>query len=260
MLEAQGLKCWIAPRDISPSADWAAEIIDAISSARVMLLVFSASSNQSPQVRREVERAVHKGVTVLPFRIEDVVPSKSLEFFLSAQHWMDAFPPPREPHYRRLSSYLNAQLAAAPDAPLSGARGGPPPPASDAAGPGALSPRELAHIEAAAGFLHWSAGEVPGQAGSPARGRDRGTDRKLSNELEAESDRNTFVQRCRHLRAPIDPHSAPLAGMRVSRALQLRLPVEAPVRLRRHLAGSRAELCGVHTSSDPPLAARSRWS
>ena len=94
LLEAHGLKCWIAPRDISPSADWAAEIIDAISSARVMLLVFSASSNQSPQVRREVERAVHKGVTVLPFRIEDVVPSKSLEFFLSAQHWMDAFPPP----------------------------------------------------------------------------------------------------------------------------------------------------------------------
>ena len=114
LLEAQGLRCWIAPRDISPSADWAAEIIDAISSARIMLLVFSASSNQSPQVRREVERAVHKGVTVLPFRIEDVLPSKSLEFFLSAQHWMDAFPAPREAHYRRLSTYLCAQLAAAP--------------------------------------------------------------------------------------------------------------------------------------------------
>ena len=116
LLEAQGLRCWIAPRDISPSAEWAAEIIDAISAARVMVLVFSASSNQSPQVRREVERAVHKGVAVLPFRIADVVPSKSLEFFLSGQHWMDAFAEPRDAHYRRLASYLSAQFAARPPA------------------------------------------------------------------------------------------------------------------------------------------------
>src|ERR1700721_3572110 len=113
-LEGVGINCWIAPRDIAPSADWAAEIMDAISSARAMILVFSANSNQSPQVRREVERAVHKQLSVLPFRIEDVPPSKSLEFFLSAQHWMDAFPPPREPHYARLCDYLKAQLSSEP--------------------------------------------------------------------------------------------------------------------------------------------------
>ena len=61
-VEAQGIECWIAPRDIAPSADWAAEIIDAISGARTMILVFSANSNESPQVRREVERAVHKNL------------------------------------------------------------------------------------------------------------------------------------------------------------------------------------------------------
>src|SRR5271168_3728848 len=112
LLEGQGISCWIAPRDITPSADWAAAIMDAISAARVMVLVCSASSNLSPQVRREVERAVHKELIILPFRIEDVLPSKSLEFFLSAQHWMDAFPPPREPHYARLCTYLKANLAA----------------------------------------------------------------------------------------------------------------------------------------------------
>ena len=64
-IEAEGIDCWIAPRDIAPSADWAAEIIDAISNSRVMILVFSASSNDSPQVRREVERAVHKNVSIL---------------------------------------------------------------------------------------------------------------------------------------------------------------------------------------------------
>src|SRR5271170_1839844 len=86
--------------------------MDAISAARVMILVFSASSNLSPQVRREVERAVHKQLSILPFRIENVLPSKSLEFFLSAQHWMDAFPPPLEPHYSRLCTYLKANLTA----------------------------------------------------------------------------------------------------------------------------------------------------
>ncbi len=73
-LESEGIPCWIAPRDIAPSADWAAEIMDAISAARTMILVFSAGSNQSPQVRREVERAVHRQLSILPFRIEDVLP------------------------------------------------------------------------------------------------------------------------------------------------------------------------------------------
>src|ERR1700680_860027 len=111
-LESEGINCWIAPRDIAPSADWAAEIMDAISSVRVMFLIFSASSNLSPQGRREVGTAVNKQLCVLPLRIENVLPSKSLEFFLSAQHWMDAFPPPRHPHYARLCAYLKTQLAA----------------------------------------------------------------------------------------------------------------------------------------------------
>ncbi len=122
-LETQGIGCWVAPRDVSPAADWAAEIIDAISSARVMVLVFSASCNDSPQVRREVERAVHKQLAILPFRIEDVLPSKSLEYFLSSQHWLDAFPPPREPYYARLCAHLrNALRTGAPNGAPAGAQ------------------------------------------------------------------------------------------------------------------------------------------
>ena len=89
-LESANIQCWIAPRDISPSKDWAEEIIDAINATDVMVLIFSSYSNNSPQVRREVERAVHKGLIVLPFRIEDVTPSKSLEYYISTQHWLDA--------------------------------------------------------------------------------------------------------------------------------------------------------------------------
>jgi TIR domain len=220
VLEAQGLKCWIAPRDISPSADWAAEIIDAITAARVMVLVFSASSNQSPQVRREVERAVHKGVTVLPFRIEKVVPSKSLEFFLSSQHWMDAFAPPREAHYRRLSAYLSAQIAVLPSAvpvndapasamPASAMPAGDEPagdepagdePAREPAAPdgSTLGLRQLAHIELQlASYIGPLAKYLVRREAQRAAGTDELIAR-LSIELEAETDRATFVKRCQH--------------------------------------------------------------
>jgi len=117
-VEASGIECWIAPRDIAPSAEWAAEIIDAISAAAVMVLVFSADSNSSPQVRREVERAVHKRLPVIAFRVDDVLPEKSLEYFLSAQHWLDAFTTPRETYYRKLIHHLQRVLEPVAAKPL----------------------------------------------------------------------------------------------------------------------------------------------
>lgn len=71
-LEGGGLRCWVAPRDIVPGVDWGAAIIDAIEGAKVMVLIFSANANASRQISREVERAVAKGVTIVPFRIQDV--------------------------------------------------------------------------------------------------------------------------------------------------------------------------------------------
>jgi hypothetical protein len=41
-LEAKGIRCWIAPRDIVPGMDWGEAIIDALQTSRVMVLVFSS--------------------------------------------------------------------------------------------------------------------------------------------------------------------------------------------------------------------------
>ena len=115
-LEDAGISCWMASRDISPSKDWAEEIIDAISSASIMILVLSSSSNDSPQVRREIERAVNKNVPVLPLRIEDVLLSKSLEYFISTHQWLDAFTPPFEAHLENLRMcVLDALEGPSPD-------------------------------------------------------------------------------------------------------------------------------------------------
>ncbi|MDQ6892666.1 MAG: TIR domain-containing protein [Acidobacteriota bacterium] len=110
-LEQRGFSCWVAPRDIVPGLDWGAAIIDAINDAKVMVLIFSSSANTSKQIKREVERAVSKGVTLIPLRIEDVPLGKTLEYFISSEHWMDALSRPLEPHVDRLADAIRALLA-----------------------------------------------------------------------------------------------------------------------------------------------------
>jgi TIR domain len=80
-LETKGIRCWIAPRDILPGMDWGEAIIEAINGSRVIVLVFSSNANDSQQIKREVERAVSKGLPIIPLRIENVAPARSLEYF-----------------------------------------------------------------------------------------------------------------------------------------------------------------------------------
>jgi WD40 repeat protein len=109
-LESANIRCWIAPRDITLGRDYGESIIDAIESARVFILIFSSNANASPQIKREVERAVSKGLPIIPVRIEDVVPSRTLEYFISSPHWLDAFPPPRERYFAKLVVSVRALL------------------------------------------------------------------------------------------------------------------------------------------------------
>ncbi len=197
-LETRGISVWIAPRDVSPAADWAAEIIDAISTARLMVLVFSGSSNDSGQVRREVERAVHKQLPILPFRIEDVLPSKSLEYFLSTQHWMDAFPPPVEPHIDRLCDYLDSALGGytardLPAAPRPSRAAGPADIHSPAAGV------DAAHLRLLQTELARRIGPVAGhlvRRAALAGGDLEAITQRLAPEIDGESERRLFLEAC----------------------------------------------------------------
>ena len=90
-LEADGVECWIAPRDVTPGSDYPTEIVKAINGARLMLVVFSAAAASSKHVSRELERAVSKGVPILPLRIEDITPEGPFEYFLASAQWLDVF-------------------------------------------------------------------------------------------------------------------------------------------------------------------------
>ena len=100
------MSCWIAPRDVRLGADYGSEIIDGIESSSVMVLVLSEHANSSEFVKREVERAVAKGKPIFPVRVREVVPSKSLELFISSAEWVDAWQPPIEQYLGRLADSI----------------------------------------------------------------------------------------------------------------------------------------------------------
>ncbi len=135
-LEQSRVRCWMAPRDIPAGKTWASAIIAGIEESQVMVLVFSADSNNSEQVLREVERAVAKSVVILPFRIDDTAMSKDMEYFLSARHWLDALAQPLEAHLEHLVKRVRGLLeeqrdikptpaAATPDKPAPEPSGAP---------------------------------------------------------------------------------------------------------------------------------------
>jgi len=112
-LESHEIRCWIAPRDVLPGMHYGEAIIDAIHECRIMVLVFSSKANLSGHIPKEIERAVSQGVTVMPLRIEDVAPAKSLDYFIGSVHWLDALTPPLEVHLQRLTANVKTLLSRA---------------------------------------------------------------------------------------------------------------------------------------------------
>lgn len=88
-LESAGHSCFMAPRDIRSGYEYAEEIINGIDSSDIVLLLMSEASNTSPHVLREIERAVSKKKGVFVYKLEEVVLSKSMEYFLMTHQWLN---------------------------------------------------------------------------------------------------------------------------------------------------------------------------
>lgn len=128
--EQNGIRCWIAPRDVAAGSEWAEEIINAIEGARIMVLIFSMNSNESRQVRREIELAVGRGLTVMPIRLEQIEPTRSMAYFMAGVHWIDALSPPLETHFRTMVGWIKPHLKGEPipEPPRQRAQSQSPPP------------------------------------------------------------------------------------------------------------------------------------
>lgn len=110
-LEEYGIKCWIAYRDAVPGVKYSESIIAAIREAKVFLLIFSENSKKSVHVKNEINFATKVGSIMIPFRVEDVTPDDSLEYYLGATHWLEALTKPLQAHILRLKDTIKAALA-----------------------------------------------------------------------------------------------------------------------------------------------------
>src|SRR5580698_7552932 len=90
-LEARGQSCWIACRDVHPGENFQEAIVRAMRSAKVMLLVFTSNANNSDEIKKELVLAGRHHVTVVPVRVEDVVPNDAFSYEFATRQWIDLF-------------------------------------------------------------------------------------------------------------------------------------------------------------------------
>jgi len=125
--EQDGIRCWVAPRDVRPGRSFPGEITRAIQHSKVMVLIFSRHSNDSEQVLREVQLAVESHLPIVRLRIEDVTLSDDLRYYLSTPHWLDALTPPLSKHIARLEDAIKELLAQSAEEPVKEVLVGEPP-------------------------------------------------------------------------------------------------------------------------------------
>src|SRR5579872_7355550 len=90
-LEGRGFSCWIASRNIAPGENFQIAIVRAIRSAKIMLLVFTANSNNSDEMNKELALASQSKLVVVPLRIEDVAPNDAFAYEFATRQWIDFF-------------------------------------------------------------------------------------------------------------------------------------------------------------------------
>lgn len=107
MLESSNIICWISPRNVLGGKSYAREIVEAINESRVVLFIFSSSSNRSPHVESEIDAAFNAGKIIIPFRIEDIPMSPELSYYLNKKHHIDGIPSPSSKYSELRKSILN---------------------------------------------------------------------------------------------------------------------------------------------------------
>ena len=85
-----GIRCWIDKNSLhTPGGDeYAADIFDAISNSKALLLILSSHSNRSQHCQNEVTTACDRKKKVFVFQIEEVSLDKTLEYYLNHNDWV----------------------------------------------------------------------------------------------------------------------------------------------------------------------------
>src|SRR5262245_38249079 len=110
-LEAQGITCWMAPRNVPPGAKYGEAIVHAIEDALAIVFIFSEHSNASEQVMNEIECATSKKKPIFTLKLSTIKPSPELAYFISRRHWLDLTLAPLDTVLPQLAAALQARVA-----------------------------------------------------------------------------------------------------------------------------------------------------
>lgn len=91
-LEENGLRCWIAPRDVQVGMSYPSQIFDAISSCKIVVLIFSGNSNKSRHVCNEIDLAFNNEKIIIPFLIDSSNMNHDFQYYLNRKHFLIAYP------------------------------------------------------------------------------------------------------------------------------------------------------------------------
>lgn len=108
ILEENEIKCWMAPRDIPPGAEYGDLIDEAIKASKVVVVVFSQNAADSKWVKGELNIAFEEQKVIIPYRIDSTPFSGQHRVILNQRHWIDAYPD----FQTKFKDLVNAVLAA----------------------------------------------------------------------------------------------------------------------------------------------------
>lgn len=90
-LEQNGIKCWMAPRNVLPGGNYPSQIVSAIRSCSALVLMASEKTNASGHVSNEISIAFDDKKTIIPFRLEEFQFTDEYLYFLGRKHWINAY-------------------------------------------------------------------------------------------------------------------------------------------------------------------------
>ena len=89
-LEAAGIPCWIAPRDIPAGERFVEAIVRALGESHAVVVVVSERSAASRYVLAEVKRAFEEGRNIVPVRMDGATLPPELELYTNQHQWVEA--------------------------------------------------------------------------------------------------------------------------------------------------------------------------
>jgi len=95
-LEQNGVKCWVAPRDLKGGANYDKEIADGIANSGGVVVILTDNTNKAVGVEHELLTANFAQKPIIPYSFLHSQPTAKLARYIEQIHWLSADGPKAE--------------------------------------------------------------------------------------------------------------------------------------------------------------------